>query len=299
MARIELQIAGMTCASCVRRVETALSRVPGVSLASVNLATERAVVEYDPELAPPNQLIAAVEGAGYGARPVEVGAPAPEHQRAILQVGGMSCASCAAAVERALGALPGVFAASVNFATMQAHVEFDPGVATVEQMERAVAAAGYQVVAAEEEPAAFARARGERRALLGKVLFAGVISVLLLVGANYMYLPGLRQLPARAVYLVLFLLATPVQFWAGGQFYRGAWAAARHGTTNMNTLIAVGTSAAYFYSVAATFFPGFFRRAGITPGLYFDVASVIIAHNFPRIIGFSFIAARSGERALH
>jgi len=277
MAGIELQVSGMTCASCVRHVEAALSRVPGVTLASVNLATERATVDYDPDQATVNQLLAAVESAGYQARPAGPELAAPEHQRATLQIAGMVCASCVTAVERALGALPGVFAASVNFATFQAQVEFDPAVVSLEQMEQAVAEAGYQVAAAEEEPVAFARARQERREQLHRLVFAAAASALLLLGANYMFLPGLRALPSFWVYLVLLVIATPVQFWAGAPFYRGAWAAARHRTTNMNTLIALGTSAAYLYSAAATFFPGFFRRAGLAPDVYFDVAAVIIA----------------------
>jgi len=275
MAVVTLEVRGMTCASCVRHVEDALREVPGVRSATVNLATERAVVEYDPAQIMVGDLVEAVEDAGYQASPAVEAPPGAERRRATLQIAGISCASCVAAIERALRQVPGVLSASVNLATNQAVVEYAPALAGLDDLRRAVADAGYEVLAGEDEPEAFARARQEQAALFGRFIFAVVVGALLFAGsmglAHYPGFPGW-------VSYVLFALATPVQFWSGAQFYRGAWAAARHRTTNMNTLIAVGTSAAYLYSVAATFFPRFFARAGMSPReLYYDVSALIIA----------------------
>ena len=131
---LSLPITGMTCASCVRRVEKALARTPGVASASVNLATEKATVTFDPDTASPDQLRAAVEKAGYGVgkmtveAPPAATAPAVPSGQAILPIEGMTCASCVRRVERALAKVPGVETANVNLATEQANVSFDPAV---------------------------------------------------------------------------------------------------------------------------------------------------------------------------
>ena len=204
----ELAITGMTCASCVRSVETALASVPGVESAEVNLANERATVRLDPARAELPALVHAVERAGYGALVI------PE---------GDAARAAAVEDERALR------------------------VRYVDSLRRRLIVSGALAAAA----------------------------IVLSMGA--MLFPELEHADWRAY--ALFLLATPVQLWAGAVFYRAAWNAARHGTTNMNTLIAVGTTAAYGLSVAATFLPGLFYGNGLEPhaNLYYETSSAIIA----------------------
>jgi Cu+-exporting ATPase len=199
-----------------------------------------------------------------------------------LPVGGMVCASCVVRVEKALKTTPGVEDAAVNFATETATVSFAPSAIDLGSLRRAVEAAGYEVRdaggEAEEGAAADALedARGrELRRLRVKV------GVSLAVGAGLMLLgffpPSFFTM--EQLWIVMFALATPIQFWAGSQFYRAAWAAARHRTTDMNTLVAVGTSVAYIYSVAVTFLPSVFERAGgagFEAEVYYETAVIII-----------------------
>ncbi len=193
-----------------------------------------------------------------------------------LVIEGMTCAACVHHVEKALQGTPGVAAAHVNLATERAWVEYDPEIAGVEAMAQAVRGAGYdahELTVADEDAA---RKEQEVRDLARKVVVAGAAGVLVLLGSLNV-IPGLSGLADQTRFMVLFSVATPVQFWAGRQFYTAAWAAARHRTTNMNTLIAVGTSAAYLYSVAGTFAPRFFERGGLEAEVYYDTAIIIVA----------------------
>ena len=264
--QIILPVQGMTCASCVSHVERALKKVAGVTGASVNLATERAAVEYDPAQTTPTDLVEAINDAGYTA----------VVERATIPVGGMTCASCVSHVERALKKVAGVTSASVNLATERATVEFLPTSAGLADLRRAIEEAGYQALAVEEETSADrereARAR-EMRILTRKLVFAAVISVPVFLGSYPMWFPWVPDILKD--WVVLFLLTTPVQFWAGWQFYKGAWAAFKHKSSDMNTLIAIGTSAAYLYSAAATFLPQLFP--GKMADIYYDTSTIIIA----------------------
>ncbi|MGN6698892.1 MAG: heavy metal translocating P-type ATPase, partial [Thermomicrobiales bacterium] len=270
LREVSLPISGMTCASCVRRVERALGKVAGVTNASVNLATERANVTFNPATVKLDDLTSAVEHAGYSVRREEV----------VLPVGGMTCASCVRRVERALQKVPGVAAASVNLATERATVDFFPGAATREDLRAAIERAGYTVreaaPARDTEEAAPAGVDAEKARELNDLRLKFIVSLgAAVVIMAAMFLP--LNLPRRPLFIALFLLATPVQFWAGWQFYRATWAAARHGSTNMNTLVAVGTSAAWLYSTFVTFFPEVITRAGLQPEVYFDSSVTIIA----------------------
>lgn len=185
-----------------------------------------------------------------------------------FRVSGMSCAACARRVESALGRVPGVVGANVNLATERATVEHGPE-AGMEELRRAVEAAGYGVVSAEEG----SRGVRERRELGRDLLVAGVLTGLIVLGSLPHMLGFEVPVPMELLNLGLLVLATPVQFWAGRRFYRGAWGALRHGQANMNTLVVLGTSAAYLYSAAATLAPGLFT--GRT-GVYFDTSAIII-----------------------
>ena len=259
----------MTCASCVRRVERTLGKVEGVASASVNLANERATVTYDPAQVQLPALQAAVEKAGYGVRKEEVSLP----------VRGMTCASCVRRVERAIAKVPGVEAVAVNLATERATIAYYPGAASVADFRAAVERAGYTIgeeptptTGADADDSLEAERAREIRSLRNK------FAVSLGVGAILMAAMFVRwPFDHTRLFPIMFLLATPIQFWAGWQFYRGAWAAGRHGSTNMNTLVAVGTTAAYGYSVFVTFFPQVIAGAGLQPAVYYESAVVIIA----------------------
>ncbi len=270
---INLPIAGMSCAACAARVEKALTDLPGVEAAAVNLALERAQVHYDPTTVQLERLIRAVREAGYQVPVV----------KATFPVVGMSCAACSARVERAVKGMVGVVEAAVNFATETLAVTYLADTVGPSDLARTVAAAGdYRLVLSEAAPDALnaegGREAEHRRAIrllkikFGSALAVGVVLML-------MTLIPERWLSPQVQWCVMFALATPVQFWAGGQFYRGAWAALRHRTSDMNTLIAVGTSAAYLYSTAVTFFPFAFEEAagaGFEKAVYFDSAVIII-----------------------
>ncbi|MGE0134678.1 MAG: heavy metal translocating P-type ATPase [Dehalococcoidia bacterium] len=185
-----------------------------------------------------------------------------------LAVRGMTCASCVRRVERALSAVPGVEQASVNLATEEATVSFQAGSAPpAAALEAAVERAGYSLrsAAADQDDAVDSLERermAEGRSLRVRAWFALTIAVFLMVAMQWHRVPGLDEVPARFMHPLFFLLATPVQFWAGWRFYAGAWRVARHGSADMNTLIALGTSVAYAYSVVATFVPGAFEAVG-------------------------------------
>ncbi|HWQ27960.1 MAG TPA: heavy metal translocating P-type ATPase [Dehalococcoidia bacterium] len=273
---IDIPVEGMTCASCVRRVENAIRKAPGVLDVSVNLATEKARVALDPEAGSLDAVARAVESAGYRAR--------LDTAELVLDVEGMTCASCVRRVENALRGVPGVVDASVNLATERATVRYTPGAVTFEALREAVRAAGYDArlrkeTAAEElEAERDIEKRAEERALRLRLIVAGALAAFLVAGAQYMYIPGLRNIDPTIANVVFWIAATPVQFWAGWRFYSGAWRTARHLTADMNTLIAMGTSAAYLYSAVATVRPSLFE--GVSGGeahVYFDTSSAIIA----------------------
>ncbi len=271
--KLTLPIEGMTCASCVLHVEEALKKVPGVRSAQVNLATEKATVETEPDRAPSVQALSdAVADAGY-----KVGA-----EKVTLDIGGMTCASCVLHVEEALKGVPGVQAAQVNLATEKATVQYLPGVTNIDRLKSAVADAGYTAEPAKEDVAdkeQLERMSKEKeiRELWQRFVFAFAIGIGLFLGSFDLF-PWVPALMERSWYpYLLWALATPVQFWAGWRFYQSGLGALRHGTANMHTLIALGTTAAYGYSVVAVVAPGLFNAQGIAPAVYFDTSSLIIA----------------------
>lgn len=253
-AHIVMPIEGMTCATCAGRVEKALQALPGVQ-AMVNLSSEQADVQFDPAHVQPAALAEAVVRAGYDV----------PHETRELAISGMTCATCAGRVEKALSAVPGVVRAEVNLASEKASVEGIAGVLRPADLVVAVQRAGYdaelrtgdverdrQIVAAEEE-----RLKRET----WRIVAAAMLSAPLLLPMFGIMLPGWLQLA----------LATPVQFIIGARFYVGAWKALRAKTGNMDLLVALGTSTAYIYSLYALL-------AG-PPGthLYFEAAAVVIA----------------------
>jgi len=274
----DLAIEGMTCASCVAHVEKKLTRLSGVAAASVNLATEKARVSYDPASVTLPQLVGAVESAGYRARPLA----APPVPAAVatsgeawqeLAISGMTCASCVARVERKLGKVEGVRSAAVNLATERATVAYDPSRVKVARLIGAVEAAGYGATPVVEDASAEdgaveetrrARALARRRTtLLSGAALCAVILILAMA-------PPLMMFPTAQTHnYLLALLTLPVWAIVGWSFHRGALINLRHGAANMDTLVSLGSTVAFVYSVVAMIaLPGQY--------VYFDTAALII-----------------------
>ena len=263
LARIDIPVTGMICASCVRRVERALAKKDGVAEASVNFAAEKASLAYDPEATNPGELVGSIRDAGYDA----------DVRETTLGVTGMTCASCVGRVERALEKVPGVLEASVNLANERATIEYLAGEVTPRDLEEAVEGSGYRVVREEEASVEDTRER-EYKKLKADFFLAAVLTALILVGSLPMMLGLEPPIPMMWLNPVLLVLATPVQFWAGRRFYRGAWGALKHGQANMNTLVVMGTSAAYLYSAVAALAPGLFAAG--RADVYFDTSALIV-----------------------
>lgn len=256
-------VEGMTCGSCVSRVEKALNVVPGVLTVEVNFATESAWIRTTSDVAP-QTLYQAVEKAGYNVLlPTISGAGVSDTVTLALE--GMSCASCVSRIEKALQSVPGIDSAEVNLATEKAVVQ--GSVLDAAALIAAVQAAGYQARLISAEGGASSEPVRTNSAPFWPVALAALLSLPLvipmfaeLLGFNWM-LPGWAQ----------WLLTTPVQFWLGARFYRGGWKALRAGAGNMDLLVALGTSAAYGLSVFHLL-----NSNGGEGHLYFEAASVII-----------------------
>ena len=270
---IRLPIEGMSCASCVGRVEAALGRVPGVSAVAVNLATERAEIRADAGV-DRAALVAAVAQAGY-----EVPAATVE-----IAVDGMSCASCVGRVEQALKAVPGVAEAAVNLATERATVR---GTAGTEALLAAIHRAGYDarpldpLASTADDAAAAQRKDAERLGRRRDLLLAAALALpvfVLEMGAHLV--PGVHALIERSIgmqasWIVQFVLTTLVLAIPGRRFFLKGIPALLRLAPDMNSLVAVGTSAAYAYSVVATFLPRLLPAG--TVNVYYEAAAVIVA----------------------
>jgi Cu+-exporting ATPase len=270
--RIDLPITGMTCASCASRIQNELSQLKGVDKATVNFAAERATVFYNPPEASVDEFIKTIKDLGYGV----------STSKTIIPIKGMTCASCVKRVQDALASLNGVLSVTVNLATEKAALEYTPEQVGMRDFKKAMRDIGYDIVEVERGEDIVEKEKREREREYNKLktrLIAGAaltIPIFILVFQERTGLSAIVEIPEQISFLLQFIIQTPVQFWVGWQFYTGAIAAARHRTTNMNTLIAVGTSAAYVYSVIATFYPAVFEIKGYSAHVYFDTAATII-----------------------
>jgi len=270
LERIDIPITGMSCASCALKIEKRLAGVEGVSKATVNFAAEKATVVFHPDRTNLSGLIDKVKDLGYGARVEKV----------ILPIQGMTCASCVNKVEKALSSVNGVVRAGVNFATERASVEYIPEEVSIRELKKAVEEAGYHVLEVKEEDIV-EKERLAREAELSKLKMKFIVGAILLVPILIlMYGAPLLErwigLARETNFFLQFLLATPVQFWSGWQFYVGFWKAAKHKTSDMNSLITVGTSAAYLYSLIVTFVPHRIMVKGLMMDVYYDTSAAII-----------------------
>jgi Cu+-exporting ATPase len=257
LQKMDLPITGMSCAGCASNIQKSLREMTGVKDANVNFATARATVMFDPGQTKTEDILSNIRDGGYDVSLAVVDIP----------VEGMSCASCVGSIEQSLKALKGVTAASANLAVQKVHVEFLPTETDVQSIKKRIEQSGYKVLEvpdAEEFSDFEAKAREkEYRNLRNRFAAGAVLAVLIFLGSMPHWFPWVPKILNN--FYVLWALATPVQFVIAWQFYKGAWGALRHRSADMNTLIAVGTSAAYFYSVAAVLFPSFFTSGGIAP----------------------------------
>ncbi|USK95435.1 MULTISPECIES: heavy metal translocating P-type ATPase [Bacillus cereus group] len=262
-----LQISGMTCAACANRIEKGLKKVEGVHDANVNFALEKTKIMYDPQKTNPQQFKEKVESLGYGI----------VSDKAEFTVSGMTCAACANRVEKRLNKLEGVNEATVNFALESATVDFNPDEINVNEMKSAITKLGYKLeVKSDEQDGSTDHRFQEIERQKKKFIISFILSFPLLWAmvshfsfTSFIYLPDMLMNP-----WVQLALATPVQFIIGGQFYVGAYKALRNKSANMDVLVALGTSAAYFYSVYLSI-----QSIGSSEhmtDLYFETSAVLI-----------------------
>ncbi|MES9781368.1 heavy metal translocating P-type ATPase [Bacillus thuringiensis] len=262
-----LQISGMTCAACANRIEKGLKKVEGVHEANVNFALEKTKIMYDPTKTNPQQFKEKVESLGYGI----------VSDKAEFTVSGMTCAACANRVEKRLNKLDGVNKATVNFALESATVDFNPDEVNVNEMKSAITKLGYKLeVKPDNQDASTDHRLQEIERQKKKFIISFILSFPLLWAmvshfsfTSFIYLPDMLMNP-----WVQLALATPVQFIIGGQFYVGAYKALRNKSANMDVLVALGTSAAYFYSVYLSI-----QSIGSSEhmtDLYFETSAVLI-----------------------
>ncbi|MDR6224044.1 heavy metal translocating P-type ATPase [Desmospora profundinema] len=257
--QVKLGISGMTCAACANRIEKNLSKLTGVRKAHVNLASEKASITLEPNQVSINQIIDAIKKTGYKVH----------SEKTVLSIEGISCASCVNRIEEELKKVEGVLDVGVNFANEKATVETLPDQVEIKQLIVAVQQAGYEAkldqdadTDAQKEVSQEIYRKQKRMFLIGAVLSAGFLPHMIVD------LTGL-DLPVHLHPYLQLLLATVVQFYVGARFYTGAYKALRRKSANMDVLVALGTSAAYFYSVARVI-------TGNWEDLYFEASAIII-----------------------
>ena len=259
-SHLSLSVTGMSCASCANSVETLLNKVSGVEQATVNLALEKADISFDANTTNAGRLSEAIKAGGFGVR----------EQQYLVHITGMTCSGCSSGVEKKLRALPGVIRADVNLALEQATISVIPEQCDLDTVIKTITAAGYGAVAdadikkvdLDEE------ARVTARRDLTELAIASVLTLPLLLQMIAMWIwPGVHM----SVWLELALV-TPVQFWIGRRFYKGAWRAIKARSGNMDILVALGTSAAYFFSLWQVIT----RGSGAAGHVYFEAAAVVI-----------------------
>nr|WP_281381402.1 heavy metal translocating P-type ATPase [Geomicrobium halophilum] len=262
-----MQIAGMTCAACATKIEKGLAKIDGVSEANVNFAMEKTNVVYDPDQTDVQDFEAKIDKLGY-----EV-----IHENQTFDISGMTCAACATKIEKKLSKMEGVSSATVNFAMENASVEYDEGQLSVGDMMEGIRKLGYTLKPQKSRDETVSRKDNEIRKQTGKFVFAAILTLPLLWTMvahfefmSFLYLPDMLMNP-----WVQLALAAPVQFFVGAQFYSGSYKALKNKSANMDVLIALGTTAAFFYSIFLGWEWYATGQQGM-PELYFETAAVII-----------------------
>lgn len=275
--KINIDINGMTCAACSSRVEKALNKKDGVTNAVVNLLGQKATIEFDSDKTQPNELVKTIEKAGY-----EV----PLITKSLL-IEGMTCTACSTRVDKVLNKIDGIVKANVNLSTNKALVEFPSGLISDEELIKVVEKAGYKAEIEVERDLDREKELREKEIKSLKTSF--IISAILslpLFSAMFFHMAGANNALSNLLNNGWFqlILATPVQFIIGYRFYKGAYNSLRGGGANMDVLIAMGTSAAYFFSI--------YNLAIGVPEYYFEASAVIITLI---ILGNTFEAVAKGK----
>ena len=282
-AHVDLSIGGMTCAHCPPAIEKALMAVDGVASARVNLAGRTASIDYDPVRAKVADLLHAIRAHGYGAGTATARIP----------LKNMHCSSCVIRTELALQTTPGVVSARASLLTNSVDVEYQPDKTDFDAIRKAIERAGYKVAETkgagaktrpgEEDLAPEEAAQQEDyRTLMHKFWFAAAVSVPVMILSYPDLIPGLRDwMPMgsgtrRVVWALLGLVSLPVMVWSGSQFFTGMWDALKHRAANMHTLISIGITSAFLYSVVAVAFPQFFPNMALAE-VFWDVTDVVVA----------------------
>ena len=295
------KIQGMSCASCVKTIERVLSKTKGVKTASVNFATESALIEFDESIVSEAELAQAVKDAGYklivGDEQKEKTPSSSDKntETVSIKVIGMDSPHCAMIVEGAIKKLDGVKNLEVDFSNARAKVVFDSSLLTIEKILQVIQDAGYKPIKEEGEAEEMIDKEKieqdkQTKSLKTKLWVGGALSAVILLGSFSEWFPFLPELLSNN--WTLLILTTPVQFWVGWQFYSGLKLLVKYRTADMNTLISIGTLSAYSYSVAVTIFPAFFMQEGLTPSIYFDTSAIII---FLILLGKYFELAMKGR----
>ncbi|HEA84539.1 MAG TPA: heavy metal translocating P-type ATPase [Candidatus Wildermuthbacteria bacterium] len=295
------KIQGMSCASCVKTIERVLSKTKGVKTASVNFATESALIEFDESIVSEAELAQAVKDAGYklivGDEQKEKTPSSSDKntETVSIKVIGMDSPHCAMIVEGAIKKLDGVKNLEVDFSNARAKVVFDSSLLTIEKILKVIEDAGYKPIKEEGEAEEMLDKEKieqdkQTKSLKTKLWVGGALSAVILLGSFSEWFPFLPELLSNN--WTLLILTTPVQFWVGWQFYSGLKLLVKYRTADMNTLISIGTLSAYSYSAAVTIFPAFFMQEGLTPSIYFDTSAIII---FLILLGKYFELAMKGR----
>jgi Cu+-exporting ATPase len=257
--KIVLNISGMTCINCAKTIEKYVSKLNGVNHVTVNLAAEKAIIDYNPDIVDQKTIEDTINDIGYQVI----------HEKTVIPVSGMTCINCAKTIEKALNGREGVYSAVVNFASEQVTVEYNSEQISYVSIKKAITDVGYEVIETQKTSDVDAESKARQRHIRRlKLLLLTSIALTIPI----MLLMWIPVLPMEQNNILSFILATPVQFIVGWPFYVGAYKALRNKTANMDTLIAMGTSTAYIYSTVVTFFPAYFHHAMV----FFDTSTMII-----------------------
>lgn len=270
MKKIDVGITGMTCASCATRIEKSLRETEGVKNAAVNLASERALVDYDENKVSEEVLKSRIKETGYGV--IDEGSK--EEVSAEFDITGMTCASCATRIEKGIMNIPGITTASVNLSSEKAFVKFDPNKAGSDEILKKIESTGYKARLKSEEAIESEKELREKEIRRQRTLL--ISSAILSMPLFFAMLSNLFSLEIGILHNPYFqlILATPVQFIIGWRFYKKAWSSIKMLSPGMDFLVAMGTSAAYLFSI----YNGFIKSypSGIRPELYFEASAIII-----------------------
>ena len=282
MIKKSFKIGGMHCASCVSKLEGVLNKTEGVESASINFATETALIEFNEDSVSEKKLAEVIKSIGYTLEINNENSSTNntgDTEIIFIKVIGMDSPHCAMIVQNAIKTLPGVENIDVDFSNSKAKVVFNPSLLKSDKILEVISDAGYKPIKEEgnqEEVADKAEIEREKGAsvLKKKLIIGGILAVLVFLSSFPKIFPFIPDFLNNG--WVLLILTTPVQFWVGSQFYAGLKLLFKYRTADMNTLIAIGTLAAYLYSAVVVISPSLFTSGGITPALYFDTSALII-----------------------